>query len=153
MSPGRLNAVPSQHCSPEALRYFGDKHCLAVKRATEEKAYQMSSQWAVSCIMRPGPQIRWSLEFDARLQNSVPQCCCVIRLRWNSAASPNSAGEVLSGPYPLFPLLLPSRNERLELRQGERAERGEKQTEGRRRGGSLAFRFCPCPFSCSAFWG
>lgn len=140
MSPGRLNAVPSQHCSPEALRYFGDKHCLAVKRATEEKAYQMSSQWAVSCIMRPGPQIRWSLEFDARLQNSVPQCCCVIRLLWNSAASPNSAGEVLSGPYPLFPLLLPSRNERLELREKEREQREERnrQREGER-GGQFGF--------------
>lgn len=148
MSPSRLNAVPSQHCSPEALKHFGDKHRLAVKRATEEKAYQMSSQWAISCIMRPGPQIRWSLEFDARLQNSVPQHCCVIRLLWNSAASWNSAGGVFSSlpsPPPSFPL--PFRNERLELREGERRER----REGRR--GSLAFRFCPCPFSCSAFWG
>lgn len=46
--------------------HFGDKHRLAVKRATEEKAYQMCSQWAVSCIIRPGPQIRWRLKFDAR---------------------------------------------------------------------------------------
>lgn len=72
MRSGWLNAVPSQHCSPEALKHFGDKHRLAVKRATEEKAYQMSSQWAISCIMRPGPQIRWRLKFDARQQISVP---------------------------------------------------------------------------------
>lgn len=39
---GRLHAVPSQHCSPEALGHFGDKHRLAVKRAAEEKAYQTS---------------------------------------------------------------------------------------------------------------
>lgn len=92
VSPGRLNAVLSQHCSPEALKHFGDKHRLAVKRATEEKAYQMSSQWAISCIMRPGPKIRWSLEFDARLQDSVPpallcdqapvELSCLMELSW-----------------------------------------------------------------------
>lgn len=80
MRSGWLNAVPSQHCSPEALKHFGDKHRLAVKRATEEKAYQMSSQWAISCIMRPGPQIRWRLKFDAPAAELFPQHCCVIRL-------------------------------------------------------------------------
>lgn len=56
VSPGQLNTVLSQHCSPEALKHFGDKHRLAVKRATEEKSYQMSSQWAISCIMSLGPR-------------------------------------------------------------------------------------------------
>lgn len=69
---GWLNVVPSQHCSPEALKHFGDKHYLAVKRATEEKAYQMCSQWAVSCIIRHELQIRCRLKFDARQQSSVP---------------------------------------------------------------------------------
>ena len=84
---GRLNAVPSQHCSPEALKHFGDKHRLAVKRATEEKAYQMSPQWAVSCIIRPAPQIRWRLEFDAPQQN------CVIRLLMELSPPPPAFSE------------------------------------------------------------
>lgn len=72
MRSGWLNVVPSQHCSPEALKHFVDKHYLAVKRATEEKAYQMCSQWAVSCIIRHELQIRCRLKFDARQQSSVP---------------------------------------------------------------------------------
>lgn len=143
VSPGQLNAVPSQHCSPEALKHFGDKHRLAVKRATEEKAYQMCPQWAVSCIMRPGPQIRWSMELDAWLQDSVPQHCYVIRLLWNSA------GGVFSSLRPLHSTPLHSSPIQLwDIRaQWEERERREE------RRGSLAFRFCPCPFSCSAFWG
>lgn len=78
---GRLNAVPSQHCSPEALKHFGDKHRLAVKRATEEKAYQMSSQWAVSCIIRA-----WASDkVEAQVWCPAAELCppallCVIRL-------------------------------------------------------------------------
>lgn len=117
---GWLNAVPSQHCSPEALKHFGDKHRLAVKRATEEKAYQMSSQWAISCIMRPGPQIRWRLKFDALLESSVPSAAvwsgscagCLMELSWWCVREPPSSA-------------LPSRNERLELRDGERREKRE----------------------------
>lgn len=75
---GWLNAVSSQHCSPEALKHFRDKHRLAVKRATEEKAYQMSSQWAISCIMRPGPQIR--AEVRCLAAGLCPKHRCVIRL-------------------------------------------------------------------------
>lgn len=118
---GWLNTVPSQHCSPEALKHFGDKHRLAVKRATEEKAYQMSSQWAISCIMRPGPQIRWRLKFDAPAEELCPQHCCVIRLLC-PAASWISAGGVVQ-QTPSSPL--PFRNERLELREGEWREERE----------------------------
>ncbi len=134
VSSGWLNGVPSQHCSPEALKHFGDKHRLAVKRATEEKAYLMSSQWAVSCIIRPGPQIRWRLKFDARQQNSVPSTAvwsgscagCLMELSWWCVRPPPSPP-------------LPSRNERLELREGERRERREG-------GGSLALDIPPVPF-------
>lgn len=134
---GWLNAVPSQHCSLEALKHFGDKHRLAVKRATEEKAYQMSSQWAVSCIIRPGPQIRWRLEVWCPAAELCPPA-----LPCDQAAVPaalwNSAGSVFRSPPAL--LSYPAMRERLELSEGERE-------------GQFGFRYSPFPFSCSAFWG
>lgn len=75
---GWLNAVPSQHCSPEAFKHFGDKHRLAVKRATEEKAYQMCSQWAAGCIIRPGPEIRRRTSLMPAARWLCTQQCCVI---------------------------------------------------------------------------
>lgn len=140
MSSGWLNVVPSQHCSPEALKHFGDKHYLAVKRATEEKAYQMCSQWAVSCIIRLEPQIRWRLKFDARQQqSSVPSSAmrsgssadCCEDLSWWCVQQPP-------------PIPVPSCSERLELRE---------ESEEQRREGDSGFRNSPCPFSCSASGG
>lgn len=32
-----IQQVFSQHCSPEALKHFGDKHCLAVKRPQRKR--------------------------------------------------------------------------------------------------------------------
>lgn len=99
MRSGWLNVVPSQHCTPEALKHFGDKHYLAVKRATEEKAYQMCSQWAVSCIIRHELQIRCRLKFDAQQQSSVPAALPCVQAPAQTAAR-ISAGGVFSSSNP-----------------------------------------------------
>lgn len=134
---GWLNAVPSQHCSLEALKHFGDKHRLAVKRATEEKAYQMSSQWAVSCIMKPGPQIRW--KFEARGCTAPSQALLCDRAPVPAAAW-NSAGGFSS------PLLSSS------IQQWEiRAQREREEREGKE--GEFGFSYSPCPLFLLCFLG